>query len=290
MLDDLLASTFVPHLGIGIGLFTVIAVFFERVEKGLSEDTKLRISLWLLEVNPAEYFKSWPETFPAVFDTVFGDKHLSWRCFLRSSVASFAGLGVVVLVTLVWAEEDMGFAILFSDFYGTPLFLLLGMLGAALNLFPDYLSLLETRFVLRRMRRAGGVGLVGWLALDWLLTTAIFGFGVLFLVVFLVASSGEGLGRDLLAEWVQLFWLELPELLTGGNEFLSFYLWTTYLISIWLWLYALSGLIVRSARAVPSVRDTLNIEDRPLYSMGLVAGGLAALAWWGTALVIVVID
>ena len=183
---------------------------------------------------------------------------------------------MVVLVTLVWAEEDMGFAILFSDFYGTPLFLLLGMLGAALNLFPDYLSLLETRFVLRRMRRAGGVGLVGWLALDWLLTTAIFGFGVLFLVVFLVAFSGEGLGRDLLAEWVQLFWLELPELLTGGNEFLSFYLWTTYLTSIWLWLYALSGLIVRSARAVPSVRDTLNIEDRPLYSMGLVAGGLAA--------------
>ena len=60
--------------------------------------------------------------------------------------------------------------------------------------------------------------------------------------------------------------------------------------SVWLWLYALSGLIVRLARGVGFLRDKLDIEERPLYSMRLVAGVLAALAWWGTGLLIVVSD
>jgi len=47
-----------------------------------------------------------------------------------------------------------------------------------LNVFSDYLSLLETRFVLDRMRSASVVGLVGWLVVDWAATTVVFSLAV----------------------------------------------------------------------------------------------------------------
>jgi hypothetical protein len=67
----------------------VVWKFFERVEAILNEDTKLEIAVWLLgrkKLSPA--FQNWPGTFTKIFNRVFGPKHLSWKCFWRTTIAS----------------------------------------------------------------------------------------------------------------------------------------------------------------------------------------------------------
>ena len=58
--------------------------------------------------------------------------------------------------------------------------------------------------------------------------------------------------------------------------------------SIWLWLYAGSGFLLKAARRFDVGFEWFNrkfdIEKKPLQSIGLVAGSIAALVYWGAAL------
>lgn len=67
-------------------------------------------------------------------------------------------------------------------------------------------------------------------------------------------------------------------------------LFTRWLISgcftsIWLWLYAGSGFLLRAARRFDIGFDWFNrkfdIEEKPLSAIGLVAGAVVAVIWWG---------
>ncbi len=71
---------------------------FNRADKAITEETKISISLWLLELGPSEGNPKWPGQFIKIFDAVFGEKHLSWKCFFRSSVASYAASGLKATV------------------------------------------------------------------------------------------------------------------------------------------------------------------------------------------------
>ena len=81
-------------------LWKLIHRFFEFSEKHLAPDTKDSIASWLLEAKAPEKVNTWIDTFPDVFDAVFGKRHLSWRCFWRSAIATNIGLGVVLVVDL----------------------------------------------------------------------------------------------------------------------------------------------------------------------------------------------
>ena len=72
----------------GGALFYGIQRFFREVEEKLNEDTKLEIAIWLVGVRVGPAVEAWPATFARVFDRVFGSKHLSFKCFFRSTVAS----------------------------------------------------------------------------------------------------------------------------------------------------------------------------------------------------------
>ena len=59
--------------------------------------------------------------------------------------------------------------------------------------------------------------------------------------------------------------------------------------SVWVWLYAGSGLLVRTVvyfgRGAVFLRNHLDVEEKPLSAMGFVAGGLLACVWWVICLV-----
>jgi hypothetical protein len=61
------------------------------------------------------------------------------------------------------------------------------------------------------------------------------------------------------------------------------------LSSIWLWLYAGSGFILKAARRLDigfqSSNRRFDIERHPLASIGLVAGALVALIYWAAVIV-----
>ena len=59
----------------------------------LNPARKEEIALWLMG---AQTEQNWSRSFVWLFDAVFGDRHLSWRCFLRSAIAS------LIAVVLIW--------------------------------------------------------------------------------------------------------------------------------------------------------------------------------------------
>jgi hypothetical protein len=150
------------QLAAGGVLAGLVWKFFERVENILSDDTKREIAHWLLGIQTAKMLTSWPDTLASVFDRVFGTKHLSWRCFWRSSVASVASVGVISFVLFLARPEI--FRPIYIRFRDRPLIWVTCVIVA--NIIPDYVSLLESRLVLSwikaRFRSLHSVRLAAW--------------------------------------------------------------------------------------------------------------------------------
>jgi hypothetical protein len=138
------------QLAAGAALAGIVWKFFERVEAVLNEDTKLEIAVWLLDRKPlSPTFQNWPDTFAKVFGLVFGEKHLSWKCFGRSCLATLTACAVCLL-GLVMYLRFVPFSIITLN--GKLVLTLAGLSSIGLFLF-DYVSLLETRFALNLLRR-----------------------------------------------------------------------------------------------------------------------------------------
>jgi hypothetical protein len=140
------------QLAAGGVLAGIVWRFFKHVGDALNEKTNWEIAHWLrvrrLEIGIAVVEAvDWPTTFGNVFDGVFGTKHLSWKCFLRSCVASYCAVAFWFAVGAVRYRY-------FGSWRNAVLLVL--VCGGIGNLIPDYISLLETRWVLRKMSKTKG--------------------------------------------------------------------------------------------------------------------------------------
>jgi hypothetical protein len=73
-----------------------------------------------------------------------------------------------------------------------------------------------------------------------------------------------------------------------NHTWLSFVV-PAFITSIWLWLYAGAGFLLKGARRFDRLVDWMNthmdIEKKPLQSIGLVAGALVTLVYWAVVAV-----
>jgi hypothetical protein len=157
------------------------------------------------------------------------------------------------------------------------------------NSLPDYLSLLETWFVLHIMRRSPkNVAIVLLLIGDLIFTAgtaAIWNF----LIFALLSSRPLDLDvRDLVLasfENVSTFFAAL--LATKGLR--TWLVYPAFFTSIWLWLYGGSGFLLKAARRFDIGFDWFNrkfdIEKKPLQSIGLVSGVVVAVVYWTAVIV-----
>src|ERR1039457_6097692 len=136
-------------------LFGIVWGFFKNVESVLTDDTKLEIAVWLLGLKKfGPKVEPWPDTFARMFDRVFGAKHLSWKCFCRSAVASImtgvlTGPHFLHFLIDATAPKDLR---QFTAKAGTQFVLFY----LSVSVIPDHISLFETRLILRLMRRSQG--------------------------------------------------------------------------------------------------------------------------------------
>ena len=87
------------YAGAWVTVMAGVWFLFEKAEETVSQGTKLAVARWLEGLDPASAPRTWPSTFAATFDRIFGERHFSWKCFRRSCVAS---LTVVIVLTLIW--------------------------------------------------------------------------------------------------------------------------------------------------------------------------------------------
>lgn len=170
------------------------------------------IALWLMG---AATEVSWHQSFTTLFDAVFGRRHLSLRCFAVSAFFSLLAAGGLWLV--------MGYAGLFALRAASELtlgeFLTLALV---INVLADYVSLLETRWLLSLMPRARPwLAQAGILALDLVLTAAI-----IWLAIFAYLQSPLHEGE-----------IETFAEILGVFSIFSVFFYSTFLTSVWTWAF-----------------------------------------------------
>ena len=95
-----MASNLLVIIGAGLGIGGAVAAFFWKAEEVVSQEAKDSISKWLRRLDMPKSLSDWPSQFVALFDRMFGRRHWSWRCFIRSMLASWAAVGIMLVVWL----------------------------------------------------------------------------------------------------------------------------------------------------------------------------------------------
>lgn len=276
--------------GTGIVMAITVAGLGWRGDEAVSPALRESLSSWLQRLDTSAPPPRWPVAFIAMFDHLFGKDHLSWRCFLRSCLASVIAVLILNLVFFnlrpdEWLEIKEHWT---SDAIQFLLFL---FVVVALNLIPDFVSLLESRFMIQMMARyQSGIAIVTLLIVDAVLTMLIFAMiGGLFLSVLLSAPySIEEIG-----EFWSTFYKFVFEILPSAAKFESgslrtgyvgIFIYSTFFTSIWVWLWAIGwGSLRLAARLVPVLRFlqwALPIETHPVRALGETAAIFTCLGYW----------
>lgn len=131
----------------------------------MSAGSRKQVVDWLQQQTLGSSIASIPSHFALLFDRFFGDRHLTLRCFLRSTGVSLAVSMILFLGFLAWYPETVTSA---SDRVDL---LWIVVWAGIINVLPDYVSLLETRYLLRHV--VGRMRLPTILVLDAIATGTI---------------------------------------------------------------------------------------------------------------------
>ncbi len=228
---------------------------------------------------------AWRHTWIRIFDSLLGKEHLSWQCFRRSCVASLCAVGVLWLLWMILRPSRPP---LFLDQSGSIAGILGVVFGFAIlvNLIPDYLSLLETRWLIGLLRGSHSTTLTWVLLLIDVVVT-----GMIFYAVALLWFTLSGLFVDeelsFKAAVREALEYEMPiQRLANFETFegppVSIFFYSTFVTSFWLWLYALSGALVRSEEAVGGLvrwlrnHGLIDTKKKPIQALGLISALIVA--------------
>ena len=266
MISELL-SGFHPIFAAYGALALSIYALFRWADAELSEEVRSYIGAWLYNRDHS-HFKHFYAVFYNIFCSVFGERHFSKKCFLRSSLVSvicimciFFGVLGFFYITDVGTRRDAD--IIFehkSDwFLGTATSFVL------LNIACDYAGLYSTR---RLIAIRSGTSIV---------------FIVLFMVDTLLKSTMIWLSLWILASINP----QLDEFL--GPRGFSDYGWvfsvlmlmafaaTTFVSSIWIVLFIIGVQFTRQMvffgrRGIPMIKKLFDTNKKPLTSLGNAVG------------------
>ncbi len=249
------------YVGACLGMAGGFYGLFAAAEENLKQPAKDAVAKLVRRTRVDAPDVDWATTFQAIFDSIYTDRHLSWGCFWRSCVSSYLAVVAVCLISLAVGLVDVGDWNL-DESGAWSVFVLFLVFPATLNFLPDYLSLLETRYVLKLLSGEGRT--VKLVVADLILT-------------FLIASVGiVGAGTlffsqdDLIANSVE-FVFEMA----GFDSPVSIFFYSTFLTSVWIWLYLLGLGVLRFlqgfAWGTRFLHSNLNIEDKPLRAIGFVS-------------------
>lgn len=290
-----------------LGLTSILAfmayALFRQADQDLRPHMKALATRWLLPVKGSAKVNT-PEAFLRLFEAVFGQKHLSWRCFKRSALASTIGFALILSLhhfadpTFLTNFESREEALL--------LFVFGGIAVIQINMIGDYLSLWETRLLLRFAARVPSL-LLPIILLDTIATLIIFIFMYLIVVHSGLMISGFEAGlTEFLENSIEFSKTAIEHGTLGLIDFsdigfksdrtffFSTILATSYLTSIWLWLAVLftplSRLLLWSKIGGLTVIGRLfNVNQKPFTALGFIIALLilfVGTAIWATDLVV----
>jgi hypothetical protein len=257
-----------------------VAKGFEWFDAALNDDSRFKLSMWLVSVPGDEQIDAWAGVFPNLIDRVFGPKALSWRFFLRSCIASFVAIALVTILGVIMYGPDwiFGNGLEFLSDHALALALALGCTGVGTliaNCIPDYLSVLVSRYFVGAMRRNPRGFRIFLLLIADTISTVIVADAGMWALHFIVDHIFRG------TSWQANGFVDFNGLLTRGmyrNVFLA-----SLFTSVWVWLYVLASVAIRILHKVrflwTKLLPVLSVEDKPMQAIGRVAGLMAGCSY-----------
>lgn len=246
-----------------------IWVLFLAMENTTSPYGKRKIRNWLKSLitkSISETIIETPRLFIDAFDRIFGDKHLTLRCFSISCVASIM---VVFVMNILW--HVLSPISITENIIENSLVFLLGAL--IINLIPDYISLYETRRILHYAEHAGIKRPIVLLVFDLIITGVIFacGFGIIGFLLGVDISSGQ-------------FWSEMILFQRFQNDPpIGILFYSTFFTSIWMYLFIASSICAKFVYSLGHIGNWimafLDVEKKPFQSMGTLIICLISLVF-----------
>jgi hypothetical protein len=265
---------------------TTIA-FFIFLNESISSEIKKKISRWLRNIKPDRVNEGWPHHFISIFDTIFTNRHFSIKCFFRSCIASLIAIFILTLVWCLLRNTQIRDFINDTEFFNRALLLIPGIV--LINLLADYVSLLETRYLIKLLgNKYSTVKLWIIIAVDTVLTFVIL---MAFTIPYFNFIYFRHLAPDvtssttidyLFSEDVIKTTLNFDVLETGWFS-MSPLFYSTFFTSVWLWIYIAAGSLVkigyRLRQKLSLTLTIFDIEKKPLYYIGFVAIFLQTLIY-----------
>lgn len=291
-------------------------VLFAKIDEHLSSEAKQRFTEYLLKINLGELTPTWPETARLLIDKLFGERPFSVRFILTSIAATILAS---VLMILIWytlrPDQFVKYAHNNWDTWYGQIWRLIAISLVYWSI-PDYVALLKTRHIIKLIANTSSVSkriilividavmpfliypvcialLALWFACFWLVGS----FVITMSGGKLASPIGVQIANNLEGLYYTIYWImstgaqftvadpNTPGLISPGIFFYSM-----FLPSIWLWLYVIAGavvaFVVRLRSGARFVRWALDVEKKPLSSIGLVAGCIAAIVTWIVVLVL----
>jgi hypothetical protein len=249
----------VVYIGSWLGVSGGVYALFNRAGESVNKETKKKVSDWLQNLNLVQP-SNWPNTFTDLFDRVFTKKHFSLGCFFRSAIASFGAVFIMIMLFCVVNKEPL--VEIFSLDLKASILIVFG-----LNLFPDYVSLLETRYIIKKMGETQSVSKWFLFLVGDIIISGIIFFLVGFLAINFIALITK-LNYISLSGFIN-YYLE-SRLSFKLKEEVFFY--STYFTSIWILLYFISSIILkivsRFGAGLKFLQKHLDIENSPFKAMG----------------------
>lgn len=280
------SSTLVWAAGLwGMLLFIKKATWDSDKHLNPLKRTELYENIACITKNP----ELWVVNFNYLFDEFFGKKHFGLICFVKSTLIS------ITLFTLVWFILD-----------GTKNrldIIEVISIAAITNVFIDYASLLETRYILSLKllfiyKLAVDLLLTLFIAFSWSLTVSVY-FSITAMSGMISAMANpipepgsdiesihepvlqeETIGFGDVINGISEFFSGLPEFIMLHNQsslnenifllIIVVSVITSFSTSIWLWLHGISHLTIKSFSASNYIMGWLDIKDKPLRSIGIV--------------------
>ena len=253
----------------------------------------------LVAIDPSEWARTWSREWTRLFERVFSNRHLSGRCIASSAVASLVWVAFAFIFALIVTSTSP--SVYFATFTGMRVDAILWGVGYLLigNLLPDYLSLLETRWIVHRIDLSKWrVRTVPYLALDLVLTATIY---CAFYTLYLWISDYAGdlaplslleLYRALEQAFTQAYgWTFHPHLDPAGYRTFEYAIpyYSTFGTSVWVCLYALAGYTLKSLDTFGSrpwrflTDNVFNVERSPVLVFGWLLGGITLFGFIAAA-------
>jgi hypothetical protein len=289
-----------------LALGAVLLGLFAGSSRRLDADTRARMSRWM----SADGSGDWAQGFVRWFDHAFAVRarrlpllgEVTLPSFARSILVSFLSL---LVLALVWVSNKPGMDRAMAHGEMTPaaqdmlvrLIIVYGGATLITNWIPDYLSLVESRYIIGKLAQAKRWWQrLAYLALDAAATLAISFFAIHLGMVLLLPVVSPQLDLEVGCLTPAIYSIDTTwELFVAGLRFESppgtinydatgIYLYSTFLTSLWVWAYLGGGLLLRGLFALRGSfagrGRAAKAPRHPLRALALVVlVGFSAVFW-----------